>query len=74
IIRDENQTDEYEQDKITLCEDYDDEFKTSLHLAAAEGHHKIVQLLIDQGANVWSCDMNSSTPLHEAAAHNRYHC
>ncbi|CAF3639839.1 unnamed protein product [Rotaria socialis] len=38
------------------------------------GHHKIVQLLIDQGANVWSCDMNSSTPLHEAAAHNRYHC
>ncbi|CAF2042757.1 unnamed protein product [Rotaria magnacalcarata] len=74
IIHDENQTDEYEQYKITLCEDYDDEFKTSLHLAAVEGHYKIVQLLIDQGANVWSCDMNNSTPLHEAAAHNRYRC
>jgi ankyrin repeat protein len=62
---------EYQQ---ILCEDSDDELKTSLHLAAAEGHYEIVQLLINQGANVCSCDMNDSTPLHEAAAHNRYHC
>lgn len=55
-------------------EDFDDEFRTSLHLAAAAGHTQIVQLLIDQGANVSSCDMNDSTPLHEAAAYNHYHC
>ncbi|CAF1052332.1 unnamed protein product [Rotaria sordida] len=74
IINNENITNEYEQYKIALCEDFDDELKTSLHLAAAEGHYEIVQLLIDQGANVWSCDMNDSTPLHEAAEHNCYRC
>ncbi|CAF3667628.1 unnamed protein product [Rotaria sp. Silwood1] len=74
IINNENITNEYKQNKIVLCEDYDDELKTSLHLAAAQGHYEIVQLLIDQGANIWSCDMNDSTPLHEAAEHNRYHC
>ncbi|CAF3986350.1 unnamed protein product [Adineta steineri] len=62
------------QNKMIICEDCDDEFKTSLHLAAAQGHDEIVQFLINQGANVCSCDMNDSTSLHEAAAHNRYHC
>lgn len=74
IINNINLTNEYEQNKLKLCEDTDDEFKTSLHLAAAQGHYDIVQLLINQGANVWSCDMNDSTPLHQAAEHNRYHC
>jgi hypothetical protein len=37
IINNENITNEYEQNKKALCEDFDDEFKTSLHLAAAEG-------------------------------------
>jgi ankyrin repeat protein len=41
IINNENLTNEYKQNKIALCEDSDDELKTSLHLAAAEGKIKI---------------------------------
>ena len=67
-------TPENENQKRALCQDSDDELKTSLHLAAAQGHAKIVRLLLKHGANVSSCDMNDSTPLHEAAAHNRYQC
>ncbi|CAF1013321.1 unnamed protein product, partial [Didymodactylos carnosus] len=59
---------------IAACEDSDDELKTSLHIAAAKGHHEIVQLLVEKGSNVWACDMNDSTPLHEAAAKNQYLC
>jgi transient receptor potential cation channel subfamily A protein 1 len=79
------------ENRIAICEDYDDELKTSLHYAAAEGrksvflritielisfsgHFEIVQFLVHQGVNVSSCDMNDSTPLHEAAAYNRYSC
>ncbi|CAF0772592.1 unnamed protein product [Adineta ricciae] len=62
------------QHKFTVCEAVDDEFKTSLHLAAGEGHDKIVQFLLAQGANVCVCDMNDVTPMHEAAAHNCRHC
>ncbi len=39
-----------------------------------QGHFEIVEFLLNQGVNVSSCDMNDSTPLHEAAAHNRYSC
>jgi len=37
VINDENITNEYIQNKIRVCKDSDDEFKTSLHLAAAAG-------------------------------------
>ncbi|UJR22073.1 hypothetical protein I4U23_025139 [Adineta vaga] len=73
IIDDDDDDDENLQHKIILCEDCDDEFKTSLHLAAAEGHNTIVEFLLNQGANVCACDMNDATPLHEAATYNRYH-
>lgn len=63
-----------ENKRRVLCQDSDGELKTSLHLAAAQGHIEIVRLFLIHGANVSSCDMNDSTPLHEAAAHNRYEC
>jgi len=43
IINNENITNKYEQNKIKLCEDSDDELKTSLHLAAAEGRIKFTK-------------------------------
>ena len=39
-----------------------------------EGHDEIVRFLLSHGANPCACDMNEATPLHEAAAHSRYHC
>lgn len=74
IIHNENLLNQYEKIQLKLCEDTDDELQTSLHHAAAQGHYKIVQLLLNQGANVCSYDMNNSTPLHQAAIYNRYNC
>jgi hypothetical protein len=41
MINDTNISNEYEQHKIALCEDSDDELKTSLHLASAEGKFQL---------------------------------
>lgn len=60
--------------QVQLCEHRDDQFQTCLHLACSQGHYRIVEYLLHQGANVSSLDMNDSTPLHEACAHNHYSC
>lgn len=43
--------------------------KTPLHLAAMTGNHKIVQILLDHGANRKLKDTNRRTPLHQACLH-----
>lgn len=42
---------------------------TPLHLAAAEGHRKSVDLLLKSDANVNEMDSNESKPLHLACSH-----
>ena len=44
--------------------DYDG--KTSLHLACAEGHVEVVQLLLKNGASAYVRDRRGRTPLFEA--------
>lgn len=44
--------------------DYDG--KTSLHLACAEGHSEVVQLLLKNGASAYVRDRRGRTPLFEA--------
>jgi len=39
-----------------------------LHVAAQEGHNQVIELLIDNGADVNSKDGDEGTPLHMAAA------
>lgn len=46
---------------INLC--YDDG-KAPLHIANENGHESIVQLLLSEGSNFSSCDMNRETALH----------
>lgn len=41
---------------------------TALHLGAANGHIFIVKTLLDEGANINSCNKTKETPLHLAAA------
>ena len=47
--------------------DYD--LRTPLHLAAAEGQERIVQLFIDQGVGLSPRDRWGNTPLDEAKRH-----
>lgn len=44
--------------------DFDD--RTALHVAACEGHAKVVEFLLNQGANVNARDRWGSTPLSDA--------
>jgi len=50
--------------------DYDG--KTSLHLACAEGHSEVVQLLLKNGASAYVRDRRGRTPLFEAIRNKRY--
>ena len=45
---------------------YDENGRTLLHFAAANGHSKMVQYLLDQGADPNALDTNSETPADAA--------
>ncbi|KAI9782558.1 MAG: hypothetical protein M1839_004802 [Geoglossum umbratile] len=45
--------------------------QTPLHVAARDGHHQIVQLLISEGANKEARAVDSRTPLHVAASRGK---
>ena len=48
----------------------DNDQDTPLHLAAQEGHDKVVDMFLGAGASVSSKDKNGWTPLHFAAKPN----
>jgi len=50
------------------CTDYD--WRTPLHLAAAEGHEHVVQYFIDHGVPLNPRDRWGATPLDDAKRHN----
>jgi hypothetical protein len=47
---------------------YDDQHSTPLHIAAHEGHPRMLELLIKRGANIHAVDIFGNTALHVAAA------
>ncbi|CAI5529291.1 unnamed protein product [Closterium sp. Naga37s-1] len=49
----------------------DDEGRTALHMAAANGHTEIARLLIQRGAPVNAVNRQGNTPLHWAAVNGR---
>ncbi|MEM7449514.1 MAG: glutaminase A [Myxococcota bacterium] len=52
------------------CADYD--FRTPLHLAAAEGHLDIVRYLVSNGANLNARDRWGTIPADDAKRHGRH--
>eukprot|EP00096_Caligus_rogercresseyi_P012153 TRINITY_DN5008_c0_g1_i1.p1 TRINITY_DN5008_c0_g1~~TRINITY_DN5008_c0_g1_i1.p1 ORF type:complete len:403 (-),score=114.62 TRINITY_DN5008_c0_g1_i1:697-1905(-) len=44
---------------------------TSLHLAAAQGHHRIVSLLVNFGVNIWALDIDLHTARQLAGMNGR---
>lgn len=49
----------------------DDQGRTALHMAAANGHSPIVTLLLQRGADVGARNRELNTPLHWAAMNGR---
>lgn len=47
---------------------------TALHRAALKGHHKIVEYLLESGADATLVDADVKTPLHKAAEGNNAEC
>ncbi|KMZ58875.1 putative Ankyrin repeat-containing protein [Zostera marina] len=44
----------------------DREGRTALHMAAANGHHAMVDYILDKGADINVCNSENNTPLHWA--------
>jgi len=51
---------------------YCEEKRTFLHVAAAKGHTRILEILLDKGANLLSDDAQKNTPLHLASKAGQY--
>ena len=51
---------------ISEASDIKDMIEPTLLICSAKGHHALVQLLLDRGANINSCSWSGYTPLHLA--------
>ena len=47
---------------------------SAVHLAASQGHHHILQMLIAEHADIDNVDRNNETPIFLAAAKNQKKC
>ena len=68
----EHQKKEYIDDHDYEGSDYDDKESAPIHIAAANGHLKVVQYLVEQGADKDNVDGNGDTPLLRAATSEDY--
>ena len=50
-----------------LVDQKDEDGCTALHWAADRGQDKVIQILVDEGANICACDNDGLTPLQYAA-------
>ncbi len=61
------------RDKYSV-NDEDSNSNTALHLACTYGHHRVVSILIDAGAEIEAKNYHLWTPLDCAAAHGQPKC
>ena len=61
-----------ERTKRSLISDEDEDSNTPLHLASKSGYPKVIQLLLNYGADINSRNCNKYTPLDFAAIKGNY--
>nr|XP_047127740.1 uncharacterized protein LOC101236217 [Hydra vulgaris] len=63
-----------EQDSMNIINDVDNEYKTPVHYAAAEGSIQALDILIKKNASIDIGELYERTPLHLAAEHGHLSC